>query len=182
MKTSMSALVIGLLLTGAGIAAQTPAVPATQGRQAAPPPPPPAPRPGGTQDARSNTNIRVDVTVVDEGGPEPIRKTVTLTSIDGLRASSRSEAGFGPAQTHLNVDATPTLVREGAGLVMTGKIRTRITLRYKPSASGTAPGNSMEINLDLPVVLEDGKKVVASQTSDPLNRRVTVEVTATILK
>jgi hypothetical protein len=98
-------------------------------------------------------------------------------SVDGLRASSRAEANVpGPNfGRYLNVDATPTLV---AG----GKIRARITLRYRGAPpEGSTPG--AEVILDLPVVLEDGKKITLSQTNDPTSeRRVTVEVTATIVK
>jgi hypothetical protein len=183
MKTTIGALVMGLLLAGVAASAQTPAAPATQGRQGAlpPPPPPPAPKPAAPPAARSATNIRVDVTVIEEGGPQPVRKTVTLTSVDGLRASSRSVAGFGaPFETNLHVDATPTLERNG-------KIQTRIVVFYRPDPS--SPGgegnrqNAASVNLDFPIVLDSGKTLVASQTTDPgRDRRVTVEVTATILK
>ena len=180
MKSTIVAFVIGLLLAGVGTSAQTPAAPAPQGRQGVAPPPP-APKPAGTPDARSSTHIRVDVTVIEEGGPQPVRKTVTLTSVDGLRASSRSVAGFGaPFETNLHVDATPRLERNG-------KIQTRIVGFYRPDPS--SPGgdgnrtNAASVNLDFPIVLDSGKPIVASQTTDPSrDRRVTVEVTATILK
>jgi hypothetical protein len=182
MNTLLSAFVIGLMLMGAGLAAQTPAAPATQGRQAvAPPPPPPAPRPPTAPASRTNTNIRVDVTVIDEGGSQPLRKTVSVTSVDGLRASSRSVSGFGGTETNLHVDATPTLDRNG-------KIQVRVAVFYRPNPFASPGGegnrpNAASVNFDFPIVLDDGKRVVASQTTDPTSdRRVTIEVMATILK
>jgi hypothetical protein len=174
MKTVLHTLMIAVLLMGAVGA---------QGRQAAPPSPPAAARPAPVPDARSSTNIRVDVTLIEEGGgAQPVRKTVSLTSIDGLRASSRSTGRSFPAETNLNVDATPTL--------RSGKIHTRVTLFYRPSpdmperdATGPASARVPSVNLDFPIVLEDGKMLVASRTTDPVSdRTVTVEVTATILK
>jgi len=89
--------------------------------------------------------------------------------------------GFGaPFETNLHVDATPTLERNG-------NIQTRIVVFYRPDPS--SPGgegnrqNAASVNLDFPIVLDSGKTIVASQTTDPgRDRRVTVEVTATILK
>jgi hypothetical protein len=178
MKTTVIAFVIALLLTGVGASGQTPGAPNSQGRQGtAPTPAPPAPKPAPAPDARSSTNIRVDVTIIDEGGSQPLRKTVSITSVDGLRASSRSVAGFNQGETNLHVDATPTL--------RSGKIQTRVAVFYRPNPTGSDPGRRTEasVNLDFPIILEDGKRIVASQTTDPASdRRVTVEVMATILK
>lgn len=176
MKTVLRASIMAALLTGA-VAAQ-----GSQGTAPAPIPAPAAPAPQAAPAApvppRTNTNIRVDVTVVDEGGAQPLRKTVSLTTVDGFRGSSRSIGGFGPDEVNLNVDATPNLEPNG-------KIRARIVLVYKPGppAAGPPGGGSARLTLDFPIVLDDGKMLVASRTTDPSSdRRVTVEVTATILK
>jgi hypothetical protein len=183
MKTTMIAFVIGLLLAGISASAQTPAPRTPQGRQGVappPPPPPPPPAPAAPPVARSNTNIRVDVTIIDEGGSRPLRKTVTVTSVDGLRASSRTTAGFGNGEINLSVDATPAL--------RMGKIQTRVVAFYRPTPAVVTGGDANQrpeasLNLDFSIALDDGKRVVASQTTDPgSDRRVTVEVVATILK
>lgn len=181
MKTMLTTLMTGVLLTS---------VVSAQGRQAAPPPPPAAPAPARPQQPAppplpppaGNVNVRIDIVVIDEGGPQTLRETVSLTTTDRQEASSRSEAqlGNGLNPTILNVDATPQV----SGLPA-GKVRLRVSLDYLPRliADDQARGTRTRTRLQFGLVLEDGKTLVASDVTDPAtDRRVKVEVTATLLK
>jgi hypothetical protein len=87
------------------------------------------------------------------------------------------EVGNGRNPTILNVDATP----EVAGLPP-GKIRVRLSLDYLPRPIADLPRGA-RTRLQLAVIVEDGKMIIASNTSDPAtDRRVRVEVTGTVLK
>lgn len=165
----------------------SPAKPSTQ--EPAPPLPPDAPAPPGTPAAPQTAikperppgqaiNIRLDVTIIDEGGPTPSRKTVSMTVGDRQSGQVRATVVVpGIGAVPLAVDALPMLERDG-------KIRTRMTLEYqpRPGADSKEP-RPVEMRLSFGIVLEDGKKIVAAQAADPVtDRRVSVEVTATILK
>ena len=158
-----------------------------QSRQAGPPPPATPTPPPREQPATpplpppAAVNVRIDVTVIDEGGPQTLRESVSLTTTDRQETSSRSEAQVGNnvSPTILNVDATPQV----SGLP-TGKIRLRVSLDYLPKLIENQPlGSRTRTRLAFTVVLDDGKSMVASNISDPAtDRRVRVEVAATILK
>ena len=177
MKTVIVALVIAV-----GVLTEVNA----QGRQAGPPPPAtPAPPPREQPTTpppppAAAVNVRIDVTVIDEGGPQTLRESVSLTTTDRQETSSRSEAAqVSDSVTILNVDATPQV----SGLP-TGKIRLRVSLDYLPKPIENQPlGSRTRTRLQFAVVLDDGKSMVASNISDPAtDRRVRVEVAATILK
>lgn len=159
-----------------------------EGDQQAPPPPPPAPARQGSQvpsppgppplPPPALVNVRINIAVIDEGGPQSARENVTLTTVEGQEASLRSDVEAqkgGPVI--LNVDATPLV----SGLP-SGKIRVRVSLDYLPrSTDPKQPG--ARTRLQLAVIVDDGKTIVASDTSDPAtDRRVRVEVTATTVK
>jgi hypothetical protein len=82
-----------------------------------------------------------------------------------------------PGPTLLNVDASPTIMPNG-------KIRVKVALQY--GAGQSQPNDARprtDIRQTLVLNLESGKPLVISEASDPISdRRVTVEVTATILK
>jgi len=182
----MKMLILALFIALAGLADAN-----AQGRQGTPPPSapaPPAPAPAPVAQREQEpvapvavVNVRIDVTVIDEGGPQTLRENVSLTTTDRQEASLRSDAevGGGRNPTILNVDARP----EVSGLPI-GKLRVRINLDYlpKPIAEADQPRGA-RTRLQLTVIVDDGKTLVASNTSDPAtDRRVRVEVTATILK
>jgi hypothetical protein len=64
--------------------------------------------------------VRIDVAVIDEGGPQTVRENVTLTTTDRQETSFRSEADVvivrgspfpdAPSTTFLKVDATPQVL------------------------------------------------------------------------
>ena len=133
----------------------------------------PPPRPGQL------ANVRVDVKITDERpGQPPVSKLVSLTVADrrdGFVRASASTAGPIP----LNVDASPVI--DG------GHIRLSLGLQYgwvDPTATGEARfGSKLDVQQRLGLVLEDGKTLRVAQSADPLSdRRVNLEVTATILR
>ena len=123
---------------------------------------------------RASANVRVEVTISDAvGSAAPQKRTITMTIADrrmGRIRSVRSAAAI------LNVDATPTIA-EG------NRVNLQLTLEYVPEQTGESPPRIATINEMITIVLENGKPMVISQAADPSSdRRVTVEVNATILK
>src|SRR5688572_11098421 len=180
------AIVLCVATLAATPAAQTPGPPPPPAqpktRQPAPPLPPDAPLPPGAPRAErvppgEPVNIRLDVTIIDEGGPAPSRKTVSLTVANGQSGQVRSEVFVQDVgRVPLGVDVLPMLVRD--------KVHTRITLDYQPNpGQDRKQPTPMSMRLSFAVHLENGKKIVAAQAADPVtDRRVSVEVTATIVK
>jgi hypothetical protein len=81
----------------------------------------------------------------------------------------------------INVDARPTVVAKEPT-----KVHLVLGLEYLPKAGGNQeemePGMA-QLSERLALVLESGKPMVVSQAADPSSdRKITVEVTATILK
>jgi len=158
----------------------------------APPAPPVAPGP-----PRQPINVRVDLTITEEGGGAPVRKTVSTVAGDGFSGSVREIATLtapgsgGPTQ--LNFDATPIIVvedraRGGVNLVppsATQKIRVGFNIQYTAGQGGAGEQRPRtDIRLNMTPILENGKPLKVWDGADPIDRdrRVTVEVTATILK
>ncbi len=159
------------------------------------PPAPAAPAPAaGPRPLRENQsiNVRIEVTVTDERpGIAPIKKTVSIVTADGLNGSVRSStnyqaAGAGQGSAPFNVDATAIIMTDN-------KVHTRLTFEYavippplpaqgEPQSGGVRLlGTTIRDGMAL--VLENGKPLVVVQSTDPVSdRKVSVEVKATILK
>ena len=143
-------------------------------------PPPDIPRQAPTF---TNTNIRLDLTITDTYAESPSTKTVTMLIMDGQRGVIRTANRLpnGGSSVQLNVDAYADLLTDRSG-----RIRLRLTFEYTPAQStppDARPIGPAELTESLTVVLEDGKKLVISQSADPLTaRRVTVEVSAAVQK
>jgi hypothetical protein len=142
-------------------------------------------------------NIKIDVSITDQTGPgEPAKKTISMIAGDRQNTSIRSTAnvlvetpgpvadapkGFGYREVRLNVDARPVLLKDG-------KISMNFGLEYLPRGGQDPSKPSMAVgmaslNERLALIFESGKPVMVSQAADPTSdRRITVEVTATILK
>jgi hypothetical protein len=120
------------------------------------------------------TNVQVDLTVTDAMGSGPgQKKTVSLRIADGRMGRVRSSREASTAV--LNVDAVPTIID--------GQIRLQLTLEYSPPLSMDAPTRLAHLNEMVMLMLQSGKPTLVSQSSDPAaDRKVSVEVTATILK
>jgi len=126
-------------------------------------------------------NVRIELAISETvGSNAPIRKTVVLITGNGSRGSVRSTMARPGYQMGLNVDAWPHVQRDG-------RISVSVTFQYSPEAS-QAPGapsldRPADLNETMEVYLVDGKPLVLSQSADPVgDRKVTVEVTATVLK
>ena len=79
----------------------------------------------------------------------------------------------------LNVDARPVIVSDN-------RIRLDLTLEYAPkpvTENATSGEGRAHLTERLGLIVEAGKPLVISQASDPTsNRKITVELMATILK
>jgi hypothetical protein len=167
---SRAAAVVALALTlAASVAAQQAETPRPPNEAGKPRPaaaseptstPRPAPEPPG-----QTVNIKYDVTITDQtGAAESAKKTLSLLVADRQTGYIRSTGVNEKGQVRLNVDARPQILPSGS-------IRTMLSLEY--------PMISQQVT----VILEPGKPQVVTQTADPLSdRRVTVEVRATVLK
>jgi hypothetical protein len=137
---------------------------------------------------RQPVNVKVEFTLTEQrDGSAPNKRTVSAIVSDGgvgqIRSQSQvSQIGFVP----LNIDTNPELTPEG-------KIRLSFSLQYDIPTSSTeadrdarAPrGTVMTTSLheSASLVLESGTPMMAAQSADPVgDRRVTLEVKATILK
>jgi hypothetical protein len=76
----------------------------------------------------------------------------------------------------LNVDATPRMQKDG-------RISLQLTVEYRPRETAETLDAMSPITESMTVLLQSGKPLVVTQAADPSSdRRVTVEVTATVLK
>jgi hypothetical protein len=184
------------LLTAGAVAQERPA-PATTRPAPAPQAESPArtqPAPPREQPARppeptgQHLNIKLEVTITDQAGPgEPTRKVVSMFVADRAVGSVRSNgfqstAGMGTQPVSINVDATPTILRDGS-------IRLQFGLEYQPRPplepqQTTAPlGRLSQLNERLTVILQENKPMLISQAADPgSDRKITVELRASIVK
>jgi hypothetical protein len=182
MRTLLHAAALFVLAARAG--AQAPA-PAPAPEPVPVPAPEMAPRPAPTL-----ANVRVELTLSDQAGARPpVKKTMTLTLGDGERGSVRSRPQIAvtpqpgsPTRMFqtlpLNVDARPVLV--------SGRIKLLLIVEYS-SAEQSQPGGDAvpkaDVNFSGQVLLESGRPMVVAEAADPVSdRRVTVEVKATVLK
>ena len=139
----------------------------------------------GPRFTRSLTNVQIELTLSDQiGTPAPEKKTVSMIVSNGNWGRVRSAGtvfrpGDAPYGVELNVDARPFVSIEG-------QIQLEITLVYSPStadARDTIKARPTGLNQSLTVILHSGKPLVISQAADPVSdRKVVVEVTATVLK
>jgi hypothetical protein len=155
-----------------------PQTPPPGSRPQKPTPPAPPPSQGTPQPGRGAAaflkNIRLDITITDSIGPGgPAKKTVGLVLMNGRNGQIRS-TGTGPGV--INVDAVPHEQPDG-------RIRLDMTLEYNPEAVAQESGPVGLLKESLSVLLDSGKPMLITQSADPrTDRRVTVEVTATVLR
>jgi hypothetical protein len=173
-RRTIAAALAAALTVGTGYAQQAPATPAKQEK--------PAPRPPAPEGLPSN--IRIELTITDQAGPgEAGKRTVSMIVADRKAGSIRSQGQIststGRYNVTLNVDATPIILKDGL-------MRLDIGLEYvpKPGSENAASGEGRaQLNERLGLLVESGKPLIISQASDPTSdRRISVELTATILK
>ena len=140
-------------------------------------------------------NIKIEVNITDQTGTNPAaKKVVSMIVGDRQSTSIRSSAsvpvknpvgmnGMPPSYRNviINVDARPAIL-----LKEPNKISVSFGLEYSPKSLAAPeemePGMA-SINERLGLILESGKPLIVSQAADPTSdRKITVEVTATILK
>jgi len=136
-------------------------------------------------------NVNIDVAITDQtGAVEPVKKVVTMIVSDRQMGSVRSTGNVVVAIegtpvserriVTLNVDASPVVHSDGSMLLT-------LNLEYLPrpedgpdAVKRPAPA---ELKERIAVTLESGQPMVISRAADPgSNRRITVEVTATLMK
>jgi hypothetical protein len=151
--------------------------------------------PGEGPYVAKDVNIRVDATITESRGEQTLgRKVISVTLRDGDTGSVRSSAlvpqpkfGGSPddqglTRAPLNMDAT-VFLREG------GRVLARVTLEYNRGSVEIGNSGAQRAAFDsgirqsVSVMLENGKPLVVAQSADPEgDRRVTLELKATILK
>jgi hypothetical protein len=135
-------------------------------------------------------NVKVEFTITEQiGAKPPTRKTMTMTVADRENGRIRTNTDFAQivsgskqwSSAPLSVDALPAV--EG------NKIRLDFSLEYNlyqevdPSKPEGTPVGKTSVSERLSAVLDNGVPLVIAQSSDALSdRRLTVEVKATILK
>ena len=128
-------------------------------------------------------NVKLDVKISDSLNSDTQHsKTMTVLCLDGNSSQVRSQSGDGL----INIDARPAIRPDG-------RIYLQLILEYRPDFGGSAAGSSggssgaargtAGFSESLNLLVADGKPIVASQSADPRSdRKVTVEVTATVVK
>jgi hypothetical protein len=135
----------------------------------------------------TRSNVRVDLTILDQRADGPNEKKQVSMIV--------SETAWGKIRTHattrppsptagpnmdvaLNVDARPFINAAG-------NIQLELVVNYNPLDETNKAGlvRPTELNQSLTVILQSGKPLVVAQAADPMvDRKMIVEVVATILK
>jgi hypothetical protein len=142
-------------------------------------PPPKGPPVPSDRFIRTLTNVQIELTLTDQLGHAPAeKKTVSMIVASGSWGKIRNTAAsVGPLKVGLNVDARPFVSTEGP-------VQLELTIYYyPPQGKPEAPVLPTELNQSMTIVLQSGKPMLISQSADPASdRKVTVEVKATVLK
>jgi hypothetical protein len=192
-------LMCAVAVSGVTLGAQTkPAAATPKPAVAADQKPTPAPAKSAPAEQALPLNIRIEVSITDQVGNGPAaKKVVSMIVGDRQNTSIRSSASVPvKAQTisggvtvpsysyrnvTINVDARPAVLYKEPS-----KILVTFGLEYFPKPAvgieEMEPGMA-SINERLGLIFESGKTIMVSQAADPTSdRKITVEVTATILK
>ncbi len=154
-----------------------------QGQQMTPPATAPRPEPRAPSISSQGNlplgpvNIKLDLAVTDNFSGTPIKKSVSLLLLNGYNGMIRTTS-YADGNAVLNVDAI-------ASAYQNGQVSLRMTFEYVPARPKENPntGRPPTLNESITVVLQDGKPLMVSQSADPAtDRKVTAELTATILK
>jgi hypothetical protein len=145
------------------------------------------PQPGAPATDVRRRNVNIELAISDQtGSAAPIKKVVTLIVADRQKGSVRSSgnamlpkdepASMPLEHETLNVDATPTVHADDSVLLA-------LALEYRPERAEPQNGGRAQLNERMSVTLESGKPMVISRSADPgSSRRITVEITATVMK
>lgn len=177
-------LAVLVMLSAIPLAAQQPRPPVAPAKPPTPAPPQapqlheaPTPPPGLIIDPSAGgqpVNIRLDVSVMDQGQPSASQpKTLMVVLAD--RAAGQTRGAF--EDRSISVDARPAIVD--------GRIRVSMTIESRMPPFGPGAGKDPTLNWQnsFSLLLESGKPMLAFETSDPVTKRkLTIEVKATVLK
>jgi len=189
-------LMCAVVVSGVTLGAQARPAATTPARPTTAPPPAPAEPPQQKPPAEQAlpVNIKFEVVITDQTGSSPgakkvvsmivgDRQSTSIRSTASVPVKSQGMAGMPPSYRNvtINVDARPSII-----LKEPNKILVSFGLEYNPKGRSEAeemePGMAA-ITERLGLIFESGKPVIVSQAADPTSdRRITVEVTATILK
>lgn len=141
----------------------------------------------GTPQKGQLLNVKVEFTITDQIGTKPpVKKTMTMVVADRessrIRTSvnyriKRLEGGTQWGRAPLSVDVNPWI--EG------NKIRVDFSIEYSAVDEAVTAGEVGEATVSerLAAVLDSGVPVVVAQSSDAISdRKVTIEIKATIMK
>jgi hypothetical protein len=127
-------------------------------------------------------NIRIALSITAQSGGVTVPSTISFVVADRSRNSTR------PVESRqLSIDASPKIVD--------GRVRLNLTVvraNYATTLGGNPPPSqtpqpfamsNMPSNVTLDVLLDSGKSVTVLDATEPAtNQKLTIEVTATILK
>lgn len=136
-------------------------------------------------------NIRIEVVITDQAGPgETSKKTVSMIVGDRQQNSIRTSGQVRLVNGNMrpvgiNVDTRPIINSKEPN-----KVQLMFGLEYSPKTGSSAANatdgpepSSSSLSQRITLNLESGKPLLVSQAADPASdRKITVEVTATILK
>jgi hypothetical protein len=186
MKLCLATIVVCIsMLLGVPVFGQTAAPPAPPqpARATSPPPPPAPPNPNAASEYSPEerggqpVNVRIDVSVVDQSASGPAQpKTLTVLLAD--RAFGRTRSSF--EDRTIDIDARP--------MVVGSRIHVSLTIVSGVSrdpAQGRPTPSDLILNWrnSFALLLDNDKPLIALESSDAAkNRKVSIEVKATILK
>ena len=132
-------------------------------------------------------NIKLDLVLTDNYTGAPVKKTVTMIMSNGRSGQIRTRNLIGGFEVELNVDAQASIRTNPPGSSGPSQIYASITMQYMPAplpdTSNRGPSAPSGLHQSISFALADGKPMVISQSADPVtDRKVTLEVTATILR
>jgi len=132
-------------------------------------------------------NIKLDLVLTDNYTGTPVKKTVTMIMSSGRSGQIRTTNQVGGFDVELNVDAQASTKINPPGFSGPIQIYTSITVQYMPApipdTSSRGPSKPSGLHQSIQFALLDGKPMLISQSADPVtDRKVTLEVTATVLK
>ncbi|HEX5214509.1 MAG TPA: hypothetical protein VFV98_03550 [Vicinamibacterales bacterium] len=132
-------------------------------------------------------NIKLDLVLTDNYTGTPVKKTVTMIMSSGRSGQIRTTNQVGGFDVELNVDAQASTKVNPPGFSGPIQIYTSITVQYMPAptpdTSSRGPSKPSGLHQSISFALLDGKPMLISQSADPVtDRKVTLEVTATVLK
>lgn len=155
---------------------------------------------------RFNDNVKIDVTITDQAANgKPIAKTIstilanrqnasirTQMQVPVLTSSKKAKATVPPAagaasEAAWRWEELPLFVDLYAEMSDPTHVRVGLSLKYKTLATASEetelPQALSEVTQQLSVFLDSGKPLVISQSADAAtDRKVTIELKATILK